>query len=153
MKFPSSSNKKAFCSKLRQSRAACRNGLLTQIEETNEHNDRLFYTLVKGKRSNTGVQQLNFGDNCYSGQDIIHGWTRYFCDLSTPDYTVEEACKPTHPGDENYQGLEHLFTSRELHTAISALKPAKASGPDNISAEHLMYIGNSTRILILILLN
>ena len=84
----------------------------------------------KGKRSNTGVQQLNFGDNCYSGQDIIHGWTRYFCDLSTPDYTVEEACKPTHPGDENYQGLEHLFNSRELHTAISALKPAKASGPD-----------------------
>ena len=146
--------KKAFRAKLRQSKAACRNGLLSRIEEAHEHSDRLFYTLVKGRGPKTDVQQLNLGGQCFSGSDIIQGWTQHFQDLSTPtDYRAAQAPNPTHPESQLSHGLEHLFTSKELCTAISSLKPGKASGPDNISPEHLLYAGRNTRILILVLMN
>ncbi|XP_063952192.1 uncharacterized protein LOC135153482, partial [Lytechinus pictus] len=152
--------KKAFRAKLRQARAACRNGLLSRIEEADEHNDRLFYTLVKEQGPGSDVHQLNLGGLTYSGPDIIQGWTRHFQDLATPSVSSPtQVLNPTHPENidslviHHPQGLDHLFTSKELSQAISSLRPGKASGPDNISPEHLMYTGCTTRILILIMMN
>ena len=146
--------KKAFRSKLRQSRAACRSGLLTKIEEANEQNDKLFYTLVKGQRTNSSVKELTIGEDTYSGSDIIHGWTRHFQDLSTPEsHSSDGAHTLLSSQEEAPQGLEHLFTSTEMNAAISALKLGKASGPDNIAPEHLLHAGCTTRLLLLILMN
>ena len=45
------------------------------------------------------------------------------------------------------------ITSRELEQAIANLNKGKASGPDNVSPEHLIYIGKTTLHLILLIFN
>ena len=51
--------------------------------------------------------------------------------------------------------LEHAptITSYELKQAIAKLKRGKASGPDNVSPEHLINIGEDTLHLILLIYN
>ncbi|XP_063966129.1 uncharacterized protein LOC135156775 [Lytechinus pictus] len=164
-------SKKTFRSCLRQARASQKLSLWKQIEKSSHSNQSLFHHLVKrNKGSNSHQTQTNtleYADQIYLDSEVLNGWHIYFSDLAhdpstlhqanaaegyidtieTPDEHVTEGTPPpsTHPVWQ--------LSSLDLRDAIARLKYGKASGPDNISSEHLKHLGEVSRRLLLVLLN
>ncbi|XP_030832208.1 uncharacterized protein LOC115920515 [Strongylocentrotus purpuratus] len=115
--------RKKFRSQLRQSRAHNNRKLLNCIENACETNQQLFHKLVKNQRSKDRDASSS------SAFDIPEKPT-----FSAPMYAL-------------------TITSHDIKEATTKLKKGKASGPDNISPEHLIYIGKATMHLILLIYN
>lgn len=107
------------------------------------------------------VDKLTYEDQTYDGDEMLLGWQLYFTALSSPstgtpsdDYlceqNLESTCSPCH--DVVSSNGIHL-TSLDINKAIKLLKMSKAAGIDNVSPEHLKYLGDTSRHLILTLFN
>ncbi|XP_063959280.1 uncharacterized protein LOC135154962 [Lytechinus pictus] len=155
-------HKKEFRRNLRQSRAQEHRKHLTNIEDASLSNSKLFHYLIKKQRSGNGskpqTDTLEYKDRTYQGSLISDGWKQYFTDLAiplAPSYDCEEPSKPSAELKTNTSSILEtaLITSKELDNAIFSLKRGKASGPDDISPEHLLYLGETARRLIVLIYN
>ena len=153
-------SKKDFRRQIRQSRAQIHRNLLQNIENASENDQRLFHQLIKAQRptnaSGLSTDTLKYDGKVYQGDmDIIAGWHCYFKDLCQPlpdDDTTPPLDIPQVPATPQFM-CTPTITSRELEQAIANLNKGKASGPDNVSPEHLIYIGKTTLHLILLIFN
>ena len=154
--------RKKFRSQLRQSRAHNNRKLLNCIENACETNQQLFHKLVKNQRSKDssgyGTESLEYDGRTYQGDgEVIEGWELYFTDLSLPDHTGDASSSSAFDIPEKPTFSAPMYaltiTSHDIKEATTKLKKGKASGPDNISPEHLIYIGKATMHLILLIYN
>ncbi|XP_041453635.1 uncharacterized protein LOC121406831 [Lytechinus variegatus] len=151
--------KRLFRSSIRQARRMCHNNLLSEIEDAKGSNDKLFYRLVKRTKGSRSTDTLSYRGTTYEGEAVLDGFNTYFSDLAKPDYInassppeIDEAF-PTRPFQDNLNQPLQPSTSKDLDEAINSLKKQKAAGPDNISPEHLIYLGPIARKLLLALFN
>ena len=154
-------SKKDFRRQLRQSRAINHRKLLHDIENASEKDQHLFHKLIRKQRpTNTTrltTETLKYDDKTYQGDtELMTGWHHYFKDLSLPPSAEDlMSCPdtPKRPAMVQPRSTTPTVTSYDLKQAITNLKKGKASGPDNISSEHLIHIGNSTVHLIVLIYN
>ena len=154
-------SKKDFRRQLRQSRAINHRKLLHDIENASEKDQHLFHKLIRKQRpTNTTrltTETLKYDDKTYQGDtELMTGWHHYFKDLSLPPSAEDlMSCPdtPKRPAMVQPRSTTPTITSYDLKQAITNLKKGKASGPDNISSEHLIHIGNSTVHLIVLIYN
>ena len=151
--------KKEFRRQLRQSRAHNHRKLLQNIENASESDQRLFYHLLKTQRPNNSghtTETLEYDGTIYQEDiEIIEGWRQYFTDLSRPDPT-DDMISITNTFEMSISSPPSnalRITSHDLKEAITKLKKGKACGPDNISPEHLIHMGEATTHLILLIFN
>nr|XP_054755655.1 uncharacterized protein LOC129261626 [Lytechinus pictus] len=153
--------KKVFRQRLRQARAVEHRRLLSSIESASTGNSRLFYQLIKRQRTNITKRQtevLEYQGCTYEKGDVAAGWKCYFTDLAQPTLNAEISQITIHDKFEPNEVVpmvqeSALITSHELDVAIASLKKGKASGPDDISPEHIKYLGATARRLILLVFN
>ena len=151
--------KRIFRRKMRRSRIVIHNNLIEEIEASQTDDPQLFSRLV---RENTTASKSNltecivWDDVSYSNQEILKGWETYFRSLSTLRIADDEEtiAKEVHnASDSNNEDSPIIFNSRDLHTAIQALKPKKAGGLDQVAPEHLLHLGPISRHLLLTVMN
>ena len=159
------SAKKHFRRTLRQSKAFQQHQLHKEIETASSANSALFYRMIKGNRkggpTNHSIQSLEVDGETYSNREVINGWEKYFRSLATEPAKMTAVIDRELPTSTQAQlildpmATEEIpsFTSRDLVRAISSLKKGKASGGDNITAEHIIHTGPTCRCLLLLLLN
>ena len=131
---------------------ACdRQNNLNQLQQADENDKNLFYSLIKKQRktNHTTTKELIVNNHLYVG-DLLPAWEEHFSRLATP--TIEEhftqerfnrACQNienirtaqrTEPGEYT---LPIPITRYEVKDAISSLKKKKAKDGLNLVAEHL----------------
>ena len=154
--------KREFRRQLRQSRAKIHRKTLKDIENASSRDQKLFHRLIKMNRSSTtshATETIKYKDRVFQGPyEILEGWGMYFKDLADPDHQGNMELRETdHHIQDNHNKSNHgtalMITSQELKQAVATLKKGKASGPDNISPEHLIYLGRTALQLILFIFN
>ncbi|XP_063962109.1 uncharacterized protein LOC135155796 [Lytechinus pictus] len=156
------SDKAAFRKQLRKQRHNLESSRLLQIERAKKGDDRLFYKLIKERRSRADaspVDTLIVNGKSYTGKATIQGFEEYFKMLSMPNPgnnyqstitdTVEKLANVISTCTPN----QRPFTRTDLDKAIGQLKKNKAAGADQISAEHVLFGGEKARNLLLVIMN
>ena len=163
--------KKSFRSCLRQANAIQRRNLQKQVEEASRSDQTLFYHLIKkskGNKQQNVTTSIEYDGHTFDGPEVILGWHKYFTDLAyNPSHLLSseeskdcsdmpvESTQCASMKDPSTSQCHHVSRLKfpELQAAIDSLKPGKASGPDNISSEHIKHLGVIARRLLLFLLN
>ena len=165
-----SQRKKNFRSCQCQARAIQKNCHLKEIEVASESNQALFFRMIKrssGYSNKEGeTSSLIYAGNTYADGDVLTGRHDYFADLAKdtalmpspirnddiqPPTQTSNSCSSNDADPSHKKGWQ--LTSRDLNRAIDGLKKGKASGPDNITAEHIKNLQSCARRLLLLVLN
>ena len=94
--------------------------------------------------------------------DLLEAWTHHFCRLAKSqvetNLDLEGLMKQsTTLLSESFQKeevfLDIPFTAEEVHHAVNNMKPKKSAGPDDITAEHLKYGGETVIVWLTGVLN
>ena len=125
---------------------------------------KLFYSLVNQQRGklNRFIDELNVGDAIYDGANILEGWKLHFGDLakeSDPSKFDQQYFKMV---DFEYQQIINIcrgeythetVSLHELELAIQKLNRNKSVDAYGISAECLLYGGNTLNETLLNIIN
>lgn len=155
-------HKKEFRRKLRQSRAQEHRNLLSCIESASSANTKLFHHLIKKQRPERSkklqTDMIHYKGQTFQGNAMSEGWKHYFEDLALTSQEPK-LDQPSAQMSQQYHTLlmssapTMLITSQEMDEAIRGLKKGKASGPDDITTEHIQNLGEMAKRLILLIFN
>ena len=141
--------KKNFRSCLRLHKKNINDAFFSSLD-LNYKDSKYFFQKVKRhmspKSSTPTIPNLSFNNTLYEGDRILEGWAEYFASLSIPCDT------PLNSAQLNVVDKYKIITSltpgnhdpvaeEEVSAIIKLLPPKKATGPDNLANEHLLYGG------------
>ena len=138
--------KKNFRSCLRLHNKKINNALFSSLDLHCTDSKHLFQTVKRHMSPTPTIPNLCFKDLMYEGNQILEGWTEYFASLAIPcDIPLNSAQLKV---VEKYNNIKSLapepyvpVTVEEVSAAIISLPLNKATGPDNLANEHLIYGG------------
>ena len=129
------------------------------IMNAHQHDDRMFFRLIKKQRQTNQepITQLEVNGTVYT-DDLLEAWTTHFSTLAVPGNSphfddefkrqVEADVKAIHATCSKIKSQHIPITMYEISKAIDQLKKKKAKDENNLVAEHLHHGGpNLTRFL------
>ena len=118
---------------------------------------------IPQKRSKSGCTRLQIDDALVSDPSLLlEAWAEHFQNLAKPQENTNPALKESIEQcvtllSTSFQKeevfLDVAFNTEEVDHAVNKLKIKKSAGPDNLTAEHLKYGGNSIIVWLTEILN
>ena len=134
------------------------------IMNAHQHDDRMFYRLIKKQRQTTQepISELEVNGTVFK-DDLLEAWTSHFSTLAVPGKSphfdeefnrqVEADVKAIHTICDRIDSQHIPITMFEISKAIERMKKRKAKDEDNLVAEHLQHGGPNLSRFITNLIN